>query len=117
MERFIFLLNQFIVKTVIRNTIEMEQQHTLIQLSLLWWWLQGTIKSSHYSHKTLYQYVEEFEAMGVVETVVKKRWTGKLYEIDTYRFAEQLPLRDSEDALNVNWCELTGISFIILNVT
>ena len=59
------------------------------------------------SHKTLYQYVEEFEAMGAVETVVKKRWTGKTHQIDTYRFAEQLPLRDSDDALNVNWCELT----------
>jgi len=59
------------------------------------------------SHKTLYQYVEELEAMGAVETVVEKRWTGKVHEIDTYRFAEQLPLRDSEDALNVNWCELT----------
>jgi hypothetical protein len=59
------------------------------------------------SHKTLYQYVEELEAMGAVETVVEKRWTGKVHEIDTYRFVEQLPLRDSEDALNVNWCELT----------
>jgi hypothetical protein len=59
------------------------------------------------SHKTLYQYVEVLEAMGAVETVVVKRWTGKSHEIDTYRFAEQLPLRDSEDALNVNWCELT----------
>ncbi|MBT3300971.1 MAG: ISNCY family transposase [Bacteroidetes bacterium] len=58
------------------------------------------------SHKTLYQYVEELEAMGTVETVIEKRWTGKIHQIDTYRFAQQLPLRDSEDALNVNWCEL-----------
>ena len=58
------------------------------------------------SHKTLYQYVEELEAMGTVETVIEKRWTGKIHQIDTYRFAQQLPLRDSEDALNVNWREL-----------
>ena len=44
--------------------------------------------------------------MGTVETVIEKRWTGKIHQIDTYRFAQQLPLRDSEDALNVNWCEL-----------
>lgn len=59
------------------------------------------------SHKTLYQWVEELEKMQAVETIVKKRWTGKTHEIDTYRFVNQVPLRDSEDALNVNWCELT----------
>ena len=59
------------------------------------------------SHKTLYEWLEEFDAMNAIKTVVKKRWTGKVYEIDTYRFANQLPLRDGDDALYVNWCELT----------
>ena len=59
------------------------------------------------SHKTLYEWLEEFDAMGAIKTVVKKRWTGKVYEIDTYRFANQVPLRDGDDALYVNWCELT----------
>ena len=59
------------------------------------------------SHKTLYQWLEELEKMKAVETIVEKRWTGKRHEIDTYRFAIQVPLRDSDDALNVNWCELT----------
>jgi len=59
------------------------------------------------SHKTLYQWLEELEKMKAVETVIEKRWTGKTHEIDTYRFAKQVPLRDSEDALTVNWCELT----------
>lgn len=45
--------------------------------------------------------------MGAVETVVEKRWTGKYYHIDTYRFVNQVPLRDGEDARQVNWCELT----------
>jgi len=62
------------------------------------------------SHKTLYQWLEELDAMGAVETVVKKRWTGKDYHIDTYRFINQLPLRDGKDALQVNWCELTTTS-------
>jgi hypothetical protein len=59
------------------------------------------------SHKTLYQWVSELDAMGAVETVVEKRWTGKSYQIDTYRFVNQVPLRDGEDAQHVNWCELT----------
>ena len=32
---------------------------------------------------------------------------GKRHYIDTYRFVNQVPLREGEDALNVNWCELT----------
>ena len=39
--------------------------------------------------------------------MVVKRWTGKRKEIDTYRFVNQVPLRDGEDALLVNWFELT----------
>ena len=62
------------------------------------------------SHKTLYQWLEELDAMGAVETVVKKRWTGKQYHIDTYRFVNQLPLRDGQNALPVNGCELTTTS-------
>ena len=38
--------------------------------------------------------------MKAVETLIEKRWTGKTHEIDTYRFAKQVPLRDSEDVLN-----------------
>ena len=59
------------------------------------------------SHKTLYQWVNELDAMQAVETVVEKHWTGKTHQIDTYRFANQLPLRDGKDAIEVNWCELT----------
>jgi len=59
------------------------------------------------SHKTLYQWVEELDGLQAVETVVEKKWTGKTYHIDTYRFVNQVPLRDSKDAQMVNWCELT----------
>lgn len=62
------------------------------------------------SHQTLYQWLEGLEARGAIETVVEKRWTGKKYEIDTYRFVNQVPLRDGDDALMVNWCELTTTS-------
>jgi hypothetical protein len=62
------------------------------------------------SHKTLYQWIEELNGLKAVESVVEKRWTGKKHEIDTYRFINQVPLRDGDNALLVNWCELTTTS-------
>ena len=59
------------------------------------------------SHKTLYQWIEELQTMNAVETVVEKRWTGKTHHTYTYRFVNQLPIRDGEDALEVSWCELS----------
>ena len=59
------------------------------------------------SHKTLYQWIEELQAMDAVETLVEKRWTGKAHHTYTYRFVNKVPVRDGEDALEVNWCELT----------
>ena len=59
------------------------------------------------SHKTLYEWVDDLERNGVVKTVVRKRWTGKQHETDTYRYVSTVPLRDADDALSVNWCEMT----------
>ena len=38
--------------------------------------------------------------------VVHRRWTSHRRERDTYRYAQAIPLRDGDDALWVNWCEL-----------
>jgi hypothetical protein len=59
------------------------------------------------SHKTLYEYLDAFELDKDIFTVTKKIWTGTSYEFHTYRWANHLPLRDSEDTVWVNWCELT----------
>jgi hypothetical protein len=60
------------------------------------------------SHKTLSKRVAELELEGAVERGVVKRWMGgKVYETDTYRFVNQVPVRDGQEALLVNWCELT----------
>lgn len=59
------------------------------------------------SHKTLYEWVDDLERKGVVKTVIHKRWTGKRHEIDTYRYVDAVPLRDTDDALLVNGCEIT----------
>ena len=56
------------------------------------------------SHKTLYEYLDYLKED--IRTVEKRQWVAKRNKRDTYRFLNGLPLRDSEDALEVNWCEL-----------
>lgn len=59
------------------------------------------------SHKTLYQWVELLEEHGDLNQFVLFRWNGRYREIYTYKYANDVPLRDSKDALRVNWVELT----------
>jgi hypothetical protein len=55
------------------------------------------------SHTTLYEHLEGL----TLPTVLVKRWTGKVEQTYTYRYLNGVPLRDGDDALQVNWCELT----------
>lgn len=55
------------------------------------------------SHPTLYEHLEGLD----VPTLTTKRWTGKVEETYTYRYLNEVPLRNSDDALLVNWCEIT----------
>lgn len=55
------------------------------------------------SHTTLYEHLEGID----LPTVTTTRWTGKVEETHTYRYLNGVPLRDADDALLVNWCELT----------
>jgi hypothetical protein len=59
------------------------------------------------SHVALYEMVAFLAASGVLATYQKRLWNGNYAEIYTYRYAEQLPLRGDQEAINVNWCELT----------
>jgi hypothetical protein len=59
------------------------------------------------SHALLYEWVADFTRTGEVPTLVKTRWTGTQHLTDTYRWLNDLPLRDGDDALRVGWCELT----------
>ena len=56
------------------------------------------------SHQTLYEWIAGLQNR---HEVTIKRCQGKTHYIDTYRFVNQVPLRDGEDALKVNGCELT----------
>jgi hypothetical protein len=54
------------------------------------------------SHKT-YEYL----ALYPPQELEHRRWNGRFTELYRYRFTHSLPLRDGEDALKVNWCELS----------
>jgi len=60
------------------------------------------------SHASLYQWVEALEPGRQLHSL-KLRLKGKSnrWEHHHYRWANNVPLTDSDDALKVNWCELT----------
>jgi hypothetical protein len=59
------------------------------------------------SHLALYEMVAFLAANGVLATYQKRLWNGRFGEIYTYRFANNLPVRGDQEAINVNWCEVT----------
>jgi hypothetical protein len=60
------------------------------------------------SHTTLYQWVDDLQRMGNMGSLTVSRRVGKKQFTDTYRFVSELPLRNSDDALMVNWCEIVS---------
>lgn len=59
------------------------------------------------SHVALYEQVEFLDKLGRVEQLSLRHWNGKYHETQTYRWVNEVPLRRGEDALAVNWCEIT----------
>ncbi len=59
------------------------------------------------SHPTLYEWVDMLEKGGDLETKTVRRWNGRYHEIGIYKYANDVPLRDGDDALIVNWAEIT----------
>ena len=59
------------------------------------------------SHVALYEQVDFLTKQGVVDQLRIRHWNGRYTEIHEYRFVNQVPLRRREDALEVNWCEIT----------
>jgi hypothetical protein len=59
------------------------------------------------SHPTLYEWLAGVDAAEELQQVTIRRWNGRFRTIHTYRYANAVPLREGEDALWVNWCELT----------
>lgn len=59
------------------------------------------------SHPTLYEQLAHRELGQDLHQVIHRHHTTKGLAIYTYRYAPQLPLRATADAVHVNWCELT----------
>ena len=57
------------------------------------------------SHKTLYSYLQGIKLTNKSITI-SKRGKKRIYQ---YQFINQVPIRDGEDALNVNWLEVKEI--------
>lgn len=59
------------------------------------------------SHEGLYQWLSFLDKNGAVESVTQRHWNGKRGELWTYRMANHVPLRNGEEAMSVNWFEVT----------
>ena len=59
------------------------------------------------SHPVLYEWIADFERTAQVRHLERTRWDGKQRLTEHYRYMNQIPLRDSDDALMLNWCEIT----------
>lgn len=59
------------------------------------------------SHKILYEWLAGLAAGNEIESLTLRCFNGRFTEIITCRFVEDIPLRGGEDALLVNWCEIT----------
>ena len=58
------------------------------------------------SHTGLYEWIDFLGQTQSLEKVSQRLWNGKHGEIWQYRFANQIPLRNGSEALQVNWLEL-----------
>jgi hypothetical protein len=59
------------------------------------------------SHSSLYEWLEYLDKNEEVQSQTTKHWQGKSRQVYCYRFVNQIPLREQQPALLVNWCELT----------
>jgi hypothetical protein len=59
------------------------------------------------SHTALYDWLTYLEGIGDIQTLQVKQWNQTVREVYQYRYVNGIPLRDSQPALDVNWCEVT----------
>lgn len=60
------------------------------------------------SHATLYAEIDLLSRLdGAISCLQTRTWNGRFHELARYRYASSLPLRAGDDALCINWCEVT----------
>jgi hypothetical protein len=62
------------------------------------------------SHKILYEWLGDFERENKVSSMTISYWDGKQKVFDHYRWFNELPLRNSNDAMFVNFCEIKRVN-------
>jgi hypothetical protein len=74
---------------------------------LLDWGFNFVLVCKPTSHKTLYEKIDSLAASESLSQLSVHRRNKRFGEVFTYRYANGVPLRAGEDALLVNWCEVT----------
>jgi hypothetical protein len=59
------------------------------------------------SHPALYDWLTYLDGIGDVHILEVRQRNKSVQEIYRYRFINEIPLRDTQPSLDVNWCELT----------
>lgn len=59
------------------------------------------------SHQILDEWLDFLAANQDIEQLQHRHWNGRFTELATYRFVNDVPLRGGDQALQVNWCEVT----------
>jgi hypothetical protein len=59
------------------------------------------------SHPALYDWLDYLSGIGEVNTLTRTIWNNNVKEIYQYRYVNQIPLRETQPAVRVNWCEVT----------
>jgi hypothetical protein len=62
------------------------------------------------SHATLYERLAFWQANDGMAELEHRRWNGRFTEVMWYRYINDVLLRGSDDAVSVNWFELTSVN-------
>lgn len=74
---------------------------------LLDWGFNFVLVCKPTSHKSLYEKIDSLATSESLSQLSVHRRNKRFVEVFTYRYANGVPLRAGEDALLVNWCEVT----------
>jgi hypothetical protein len=58
------------------------------------------------SHTALYDWLKYLDGIGEIKRLELKQWNKNSREVYSYQYVNGIPLRDSQPAIEVNWCKL-----------
>ena len=58
------------------------------------------------SHKYMYSWLNDLEENKDYFVLKKKVWTGKRQEVHSYKWANNIPIKEGGNVLDVNWCQI-----------